>query len=258
MTAPESQAEAERQALERKWFYRFQLPGGGRTESYLPADVLPIHETRERMVFSVLDPVFGNRWGRTTCIDLACHEGYYGACVAQRGCKSVLGVDARAANLAGANLMRVALGLKNISFQQADVSTLDPARFGRFDIVLVLGLIYHLEDPIGALRLARALCNEVALIETQLAPELGGEIEFGSRHYIKKIMGTWVAVDEESDVAADNREANLTTVSLVPSRQALLWTLRAVGFSRAEVVAPHPGAYEQLARGQRALVAAWI
>jgi tRNA (mo5U34)-methyltransferase len=253
-----SQAAAEAEALKRNWFYRFDLPSGARTESYLPPKVFPIHETREQMVFSVLDPMFADHWEKTTGIDVACHEGFYGSRLAQRGCGSVLGVDARDSNLEGANLMRDALGLKNLSFQLADVSTMDPARFGQFDIVLMLGLIYHLENPVGALRLARALCRKVALIETQLAPELGGEMEWGSRETLKRIAGNYAAIEETDEVTADNREANTTVISLVPSREGLLWTLRAIGFSRVEVVPPPAGAYEQLARGKRVVVAAWV
>ena len=47
-------------------------------------------------------------------------------------------------------------------------------------------------------------------------------------------------------------------VSLVPGRTALLWTLRSVGFSRVEIIPPPEGAYEQLARGQRVMAAAWV
>jgi tRNA (mo5U34)-methyltransferase len=37
---------------------------------------------------------------------------------------------------------------------------------GSFDVVLFLGVLYHLENPLGALRRVAALTEEVALIRT--------------------------------------------------------------------------------------------
>lgn len=49
----------------------------------------------------------------------------------------------------------------------ADFESLDPTRLGAFDVVLFLGVLYHLRDPLGALtRLAR-VTDELAVIETQ-------------------------------------------------------------------------------------------
>lgn len=249
---------SEAEVLARKWFYRFTLPSGARTETYVPPEILHLHETRERMMFSVLEPMFDGRWTETTCIDVACHEGFYGARLAQRGCRAVLGVDAREENLEGAWLMRNALRLPNLRFQSADVTTMDPAGTGMFDIVLMLGLLYHLEDPVGALRLARALCRRVALIETQIAPAQAGSMEWGSSQNLKRIVGNFAVVEETPELAAGNREANTTIVSLVPSLEGLLWTLKAVGFSRVDLVPAPADAHEQLARGKRALVVAEV
>jgi tRNA (mo5U34)-methyltransferase len=249
---------SEEEVLRRKWFYRFRLPSGAVTESYLQPEVWPIHDTRERMLFSVLDSAFSGNWPETRCIDVACHEGYYSSLLAQRGCKSVLGIDGRAENVAGARLMRDVLGLRNLTFEQADVTRIGAARFGQFDIVLVLGLLYHLENPVGTLRLARALSQRVAIIETQLAPPLPGDIEWGSVLARKPLVATFGVVDETFEVTDANREANLSTVSLVPDLEGLLWMLRTVGFSRVDWIPPFEGCYEQFARGQRAMVAAWV
>lgn len=47
-----------------------------------------------------------------------------------------------------------------------DFMTADLSPLGRFDIALFLGVLYHLDDPVGALRRLRALTREVAVIET--------------------------------------------------------------------------------------------
>lgn len=47
-----------------------------------------------------------------------------------------------------------------------DFMTADAAALGRFDVVLFLGVLYHMENPLAALRQLAALTGEVAIIET--------------------------------------------------------------------------------------------
>ena len=204
-------------ALSREWFYSFQLPDGRATRSYLPDDVATIHETRLAMIESVLDSDATRPAAEMTCLDLACHEGFFAVHMAQRGFRDVLGIDVRPANIEGARLMREIYGLSNLRLEEGDVATLDPERLGEFDLVLVLGLIPHLPDPVGALRIARALTRHVCMVETQ--------------------------IDSES--------------LSVPSADALLVKMRSVGFAGVEVVTPPEGGNDQFARGTRVMVCGW-
>jgi tRNA (mo5U34)-methyltransferase len=43
----------------------------------------------------------------------------------------------------------------------------DISRFGSFDVVLYLGVLYHMEDPFGALKRLASVTNELAVIETE-------------------------------------------------------------------------------------------
>jgi tRNA (mo5U34)-methyltransferase len=47
-----------------------------------------------------------------------------------------------------------------------DFMTMDLAKLGRFDIVLFLGVLYHLKDPFLALRRLRETTRDLAIIET--------------------------------------------------------------------------------------------
>jgi len=251
-------SEIERQILDRKWFYRFTLPSGAVTDTYLATHVSPIHDTRERMLFSVLDPLFDGRWDRVTCLDLPCHQGYYSLKLGARGCRQVLGVDARPQHVDDARLMQSAFDLENVSFRVGNIHDADLVDLGPFDVFLLFGLLYHLENPIGALRQARRLTRRVCLIETQVAPDLSLDIDWGAAEVQKSLRGYWGVVDETHEVSSGNMEANLTPISLVPSPEALRWTLLTVGFSRVEFVSPPTDAYEQLAGGKRLVVAAYV
>jgi tRNA (mo5U34)-methyltransferase len=56
----------------------------------------------------------------------------------------------------------------NSEVESLDVDLLDlsPKKLGTFDIVLFLGVLYHLKDPFGGLELAAAMCNEQLIVET--------------------------------------------------------------------------------------------
>jgi len=127
----------------------------------------------------------------------------------------VLGIDARVDHIEHANLIRSVFGRTNLTFQTGDVNGLDPAHVGTFDIVLMYGLIYHLENPIGAIRLARALARRVCLIETQVAPNLSGWLDWGTYRTTKPMLGCFAIIDETEELTEQNAEANLTSVSLV-------------------------------------------
>lgn len=43
----------------------------------------------------------------------------------------------------------------------------DPNEIGTFDIVLFLGVLYHMKDPLGALTWLSSLTSEIAIIETE-------------------------------------------------------------------------------------------
>jgi tRNA (mo5U34)-methyltransferase len=45
---------------------------------------------------------------------------------------------------------------------------LDAATLGTFDLVLFLGVLYHAPDPLGYLAKVRALCRNMAIIETHV------------------------------------------------------------------------------------------
>jgi hypothetical protein len=248
--------DAEEKILGKKWFYRFRLPSGRETETYIPPHIVEIHDTRLAMMFAALDPLFGGRWADVSCIDVACHEGFFALQLAAKGCRKVLGVDAREEHVRDAKLIRAAYGCRNLEFRRADVRTMEAKEFGAFDVVLMLGLVYHLENPVGALALARALTKRVCLIETQVVPNLTGLTDWGNYQAQKEMHGSFAIIDETEEIAAP--ESSVSGISLCPSKDGLLWVMRRLGFSRVEVLPPPEGAYEQFAAGKRIMVAGFV
>jgi tRNA (mo5U34)-methyltransferase len=66
---------------------------------------------------------------------------------------------------AGFDTAHALLG-SNVEHVIADFRTTDPVSLGSFDIVLFLGVLYHLENPLAAMRKLSLLTRELAIIET--------------------------------------------------------------------------------------------
>lgn len=244
------------QMKNRDWFYAFDLPDGGTTPNYAGEDVLQIHNTRWRMLEQVAEDNWPGGFDGLKGIDLACHQGWFAARLSQANFRDVLGVDARARHVDDSQLMARALGHDQLRFQQSDIFHLDTEALGQFDLVLMLGLLYHLENPIGALRIARALCSDLFVIETQVVPGMTGMVDYGSYQFVRPLTGSFGMVDESDETAGN--ETSVTGVCLIPSLEALTWLLHKVGFRKVEVLRPPADAYEQLLYGKRVMVAAWV
>lgn len=249
-------AELERRALAKTWFYPFRLRSGQVTRTYGEGELDAIHVTRRRMLDAVLERAFGKELGALSAVDLASHQGWFAAHLAERGFGRVHGVDARAEHVADASLVRDALGLATLDFRQSDVHALDTTALGQHDLVLCFGLIYHLENPVGALRVARALTRRLCLVETQVVPGMAGWVDYGSYRFVRPLKGSFGIIDETGETHGP--EASTTGICLVPSTEALLWILQRIGFSRVEVLPVPEDGYEQLLHHKRVMVAAWV
>jgi hypothetical protein len=246
----------EQRILDKTWFYRFTLPSGKVTSTYDDGALDSIHETRLAMLQQVIDAHFGGTLAGRTAIDIACHQGWFATKLAGWNADDVLAVDARAEHVADTTLIRDALQLSKLRVEQSDVHALDPARSGQFDLVLMLGLIYHLENPVGALRQARALCRDACVVETQVVPGMSGMVDYGSYRFVRPLKGSFGIIDETDDTHGP--EASTTGICLVPSVEALLWIMRKIGFARVDLLPPPADAYEQLLHGKRVMVVGYV
>jgi hypothetical protein len=173
----------------RPWFYEFELPDGTRTKSTLPEGVEKIHATRLEMMERALDASVGRDCSALTAVDLACHQGWFALHLARRNFKSILAVDARAEHLADAQLMADVIGVRTLKPLQLDIEDARAGQIGQHDVTLMLGLLYHLENPVRALRLARAVTRRTLLIESQVVPNLSGTVDWGSWRFQRHMVG---------------------------------------------------------------------
>lgn len=99
-------------------------------------------------------------WSGQSVLDMGCGTGYFAKHFEKNNAK-VTFADARSQNLEEAKL-RAPIG-KAIQFNIEK----DPIeKLGFFDIVFSYGLLYHLENPMSAIRKLSLVCKSILLIET--------------------------------------------------------------------------------------------
>ncbi|MBI1761764.1 MAG: ATP-binding cassette domain-containing protein [Acidobacteria bacterium] len=248
--------QLEKTALQKQWLYQFELPCGEPTICLLPPEAQALHDTRWNLLLDALEPLCAGQWEKLRCLDLGCNQGYFSVKLAQLGCQHVTGVDARSSNIRDANLMRQIYELENLEFRQADLLELKPSDIGQFDVVLLFGMLYQLENPLGALRVAKSLATKAVIIETQLAPEVEGRMNWGAAHAFMPLSGSFALIDRTDDV--DSFYGSLTSWALVPGLKALRHVMGKLGFTSIEVIPPAPAAHEQFTAGQRVVIAGYL
>jgi tRNA (mo5U34)-methyltransferase len=88
-----------------------------------------------------------------TVLDIGCNAGFYSIEMKRRGADRVLGIDFDEAYLAQARFASEVAGA-DIEFQKLSVYDVG-ALMERFDVVLFMGVLYHLRHPLLALDLIR-------------------------------------------------------------------------------------------------------
>ncbi len=139
-----------------------------------------------------------------TALDLGCGVGYFSALLQDLGLQ-VTASDARAENIAEARSR-----FPGIDFHVADAEDPALADLGTFDLVLCFGLLYHLENPLRAVRNFRALTGKVLLLESMA---------------VENEQPFFLLLDEP-----EGEDQSLRSVSCYPSEGAMIKMAYRAGF----------------------------
>jgi len=128
-------------------------------------------ETDPRLmaIVRILSTLYRGKVGGLRVADLGSLEGGFALALALRGAH-VLGIEARVKNLEKAHLLEDHFQLQNLKFALGDVKDFSEERFGVFDIVLALGILYHLDHPIPWLRQIASATRTVLIVDSHYAP----------------------------------------------------------------------------------------
>ena len=124
------------------WFHNMNVGGVQTAPNHFLGDYPAVKWQR----FSAAIPADLRGW---TVLDIGCNAGFYSQEMKRRGAAHVVGIDSDSRYLAQARFAAEVAGL-DIEFRQMSVYDL-PMMGERFDLVLFMGVLYHLRHPLLAL-----------------------------------------------------------------------------------------------------------
>jgi SAM-dependent methyltransferase len=165
-------------------------------------------------------------------LDLACGEGVYAIEAALRGAE-VRALDGRTERMDEGAKAAERLGLKNLCFEQNDIRNVNIGSYGTVDVVLFLGILYHLDqrDVFPVLRNIYEMCNQFVVIDTHVALHGQVKLEHDGRNYEGKHVREH-ADDDPEGVRRSRLLASLDNpLSFWFTKESLFRLLNDVGFS---------------------------
>jgi SAM-dependent methyltransferase len=200
---------------------------------YTIAPALTGDERRLQRVVQIVADLAPKPLHELRILDLACLEGQCCIEFARRGAAAVVGIEGRGQNLAKARFAKEALSLDQLELLQDDVRNLDRDRHGEFDVVLCLGILYHLDGPdvLPFLQRIASVCRGIAIVETHISLAAEEQRQHGGRVYWgrsfrehdsdssrqTRLRSAWASIDNE--------------FSFIPTRPSLINALGDVGFT---------------------------
>lgn len=189
-------------------------------------------EVKLRRVTQIVSDLYAGALDGVRVLDLACLEGMYTLELAARGADAV-GLEGREANVGKARFAARTLGLDRARFVQDDVRNLSPEAHGEFDVVLALGILYHLDAPdlFDVIERIAAVCRRALVVDTAVAlsPNETQERDGESYEAVRLVEHRPDASEEERQAAVWSSLDNETAVAL--SRPSLERLLARSGFT---------------------------
>ena len=165
-------------------------------------------------------------------LDLACGEGVYAIEAALRSAE-VKALDARIERMSEGVKAAERLGLRNLSFEQTDIRNVNISSHGSVDIVLFLGILYHLDqkDAFPVLKNIYEMCQQFVVIDTHIALHGVVNIEHDGRSYKGKQWREH-ADDDPEELRRNRLQSSLDNpLSFWFTKESLFQLLNDVGFT---------------------------
>ena len=97
-------------------------------------------------------------------LDIGTSDGFFALTLTRRGAE-VVAVDYRSKRDHGYHIMEM-LNPVRIEYHQMNVYEVTEKQLGHFDLILFLGVLYHLPDMLRALHMIRQVCRGMIYVET--------------------------------------------------------------------------------------------
>ena len=168
MTKEEMEQEIKRLA---PFHHQVALPHGLSTydaESSLRRRETTRLDALTRHAFPRLLELCGGSFEGKRVIDVACNCGGFSIEAARLGADHVLGFDVADRYLDQANFIKRALDLDNVEFRKMAMEDCDEASIGHYDIAFCFGILYHLENPVYAMKQLASVTSDIMLVDASV------------------------------------------------------------------------------------------
>jgi hypothetical protein len=164
--------------------------------------------------------------------DLGSAHGQISLELARRGA-SVLGIEGRDYWVDLANKNKLALGLNNVEFLKDDIRNLTEEKYGKFDIIVCAGVLYHLDTPDVFILIENmhAMCTNFLIVDTHVARQPNTQTTWRGQTYSGWMYQEHAPGADVSAKAAALGASLSDEQSFWPSFPSLLNALRHAGFS---------------------------
>jgi tRNA (mo5U34)-methyltransferase len=220
MTMSRSELEARIRALD-PWFHDLDLGGVRTAPDHFLGDYPGV-------VWRLLAPALPADLTGKSVLDIGCNAGFFSIEMKRRGAARVVGVDFDPRYLAQA---RLAAEVSGVEIELRQLSVYDVAALGeRFDVVLFMGVLYHLRHPLLALDLVRAhVAKDLVVFQSMLRGSEGRfrperDYPFSERDVFDH--PAWPKLH-----FVEHRYANDETNWWIPNRACAEAMLRSAGFA---------------------------
>lgn len=176
-----------------------------------------------------------------TVLDIGCNAGFYSIEMKRRGAERVIGIDSEPMYLEQARFAAEVNGV-DIEFREMSVYEIAALR-EQFDLVLFMGVLYHLRHPLLALDLLREhVVGETLVLQSMLrGSDHAGRVEYDYAFWQTDIFDT---PDFPCAYFIENRYAHDPTNWWIPNRACMEAMLRSAGFE----ITAHPEAEVYICR----------
>jgi hypothetical protein len=143
-----------------------------------------VDEFKQRRILQIASDITNRPLAALRVLDLACLEGAYAIEFALHGA-TVVGIEGRESNIVKAQFAQRALGLDRLTLVQGDVRDLCRQGHGLFDVVLCIGILYHLDTPdvFAFVERIAEVCTHVAIFDTHISTRGDVRVEYDGVTY---------------------------------------------------------------------------
>lgn len=130
--------------------------------------------------FPPLLKLFGGSLKDLRVLDVGCNCGGFSFEASKYGPKEVIGIDADEKNINQANAIRKYLRTKNVKFLKLNAEEINEKELGEFDLTILAGILYHLEDPIGVMKRISEVTKSTILVDSHVHYSAGQDEDIPS------------------------------------------------------------------------------